>query len=156
MILDERAKTNKLGTMTVVQNPTWNEHLYKVAQARAKEIVNNFSHDSAGGLRDGYNVSEALTYFSISSYPEAAEKAISNWVNSSQHHKIILMGDQYAVASYQNGKYIYWVCITGGKSSYIAENFAEYLAQDWGSEYDEMYTFYYNAFVKEHGERKIW
>lgn len=147
------------------QNPVWNEHLYKVAQARAKEIVSNFSHTSNGEYKSGYNINEALTKFSISyfcddNYKEGAKVAIDSWKNSPEHYDIMMMGNQMAVSCYQEGDYLYCVCLTGTEMYYIAENSASLGASEWGSvgsaKYEEKYKKYYDSFVSRYGERKIW
>lgn len=144
------------------KNPTWNEHLYKVAQARAKECASYFSHDSAGNYRSGYACGEALAVTQWWIYDEIdwAEDAIGLWIDSPDHHDIITQGDQYAVACYQNGNYLYWVFIGGTESFYIAENQAHFKALYWGEpgtpKYEEKYKKYYDSFTREKGERIIW
>ena len=158
MIIDLR---NEMGVLT--KNPTWNEHLYKVAQVRAKELAADFSHNSASNARSGYNVSEACTMFYASSefrQFDEADAAIGNWRYSPDHYDIIMSGDQYAVSCYQKGDTVYWVCLTGAMDIYIAENSAKIGASEWGQpgtpKYEEKYQKYYNSFVSRHGERNIW
>ena len=153
LILQERANSNISGTDP---NPTWNEHLYRVAQARAKEIATDFSHNSIGNCKSGYNVAEAIAYFLFNDINSTPATAIQVWKNSPAHYSIMVIGDQFAVASYQKGDTMYWVCITGNDSDYIAENCASMQAADWGSRYEEKYQKYYNSFVEEFGNRNIW
>ena len=154
LILNERQNNPQ-----AYKNPTWNEHLYKVAQARAKEIVTNYSHDSAGNYRSGYDIAEALVKFSGDSI-SSADTAISLWRYSPEHNDIMLHGDQFAVACYQVGEYFYWVCITGDESIYIAENSAATVASSWGAVgstiYEEKYWKNYYGFVAIFGNRNIW
>ena len=151
LILNERQNNPQ-----AYKNPTWNEHLYKVAQARAKEIVTNFSHDSAWA-GSGYMYSEALTMWQDHDInTTSASTAIYNWKNSPSHYLIMIGGNQFAVASYQKGNTMYWVCITADEEIYIAENYAATLAADWGNKYDAMYKEYYNDFLEDYGNRNIW
>ena len=155
LILNERQNNPQ-----AYKNPTWNEHLYKVAQARAKEIVTNYSHDSAWAGK-GYMYSEALTMWQDHDINTAsASRAINNWKNSPPHYLIMIGGNQFAVASYQKGDTMYWVCITANEDIYIAENCAATLAADWGAvgspKYEEKYQKYYNSFVEDYGNRNIW
>ncbi len=146
----------------VIKNPVWNEHLYKVAQVRAKEIATNFSHNSDSDARSGYDVNEALVKFVIgsSTYNDIAQGAIDIWSNSPAHYDILMDGDQYAVACYQEGENVYWCFLSGNEYSYIAENIAATGAREWGqpgtAKYEENYKRYYNLAVAELGERKIW
>lgn len=153
LILNERQNNPQ-----AYQNPTWNEHLYKVAQARAKEIVTNFSHDSAWA-GSGYAVEEGIAKFK-SDLNSSPSKVISLWRNSPEHYSIMITGDQYAVACYQKGEYFYWVCLTGDERMYIAENSAATLAISWGTVgsalYEEKYQKYYNSFIEDYGNRNIW
>lgn len=156
MIVELRNSDN-----TAVKNPTWNEHLYKVAQIRAKELATNFSHDSTSNARSGYNIGEALTKFDITYYSsDIAQVAIDAWCNSTEHYRILTKGDTYAVACYQQGNYVYWVMLEGTTDIYIAENVSAIQASEWGQpgspKYEEKYQKYYNSFVSQHGERNIW
>lgn len=150
----------------VIKNPVWNEHLYKVAQVRAKEIATNFSHNSASDARSGYNINEALTQSFTegtgygTSNDGITQSAVDNWTNSPEHYDILMAGDQYAVACYQKDGVLYWCFLSGGEESYIAENIAATGAREWGqpgtAKYEENYKRYYNLAVAELGERKIW
>ena len=150
----------------VIKNPVWNEHLYKVAQVRAKEIATNFSHNSASDARSGYNINEALTQSFTegtgygTSNDGITQSAVDNWTNSPAHYDILMAGDQYAVACYQKDGVLYWCFLSGGEDSYIAENIAATGAKEWGQpgtpKYEENYKRYYNLAVAELGERKIW
>lgn len=150
----------------VIKNPVWNEHLYKVAQVRAKEIATNFSHNSASDARSGYNINEALTQSFTegtgygTSNDGITQSAVDNWTNSPEHYDILMAGDQYAVACYQKDGVLYWCFLSGGEDSYIAENIAATGAREWGqpgtAKYEENYKRYYNLAVAELGERKIW
>lgn len=150
----------------VIKNPVWNEHLYKVAQVRAKEIATNFSHNSASDARSGYNINEALTQSFTegtgygTSNDGITQSAVDNWTNSPEHYDILMAGDQYAVACYQKDGVLYWCFLSGGEDSYIAENIAATGAREWGqpgtAKYEENYKRYYNLAVAEFGERKIW
>lgn len=150
----------------VTKNPVWNEHLYKVAQVRAKEIATNFSHNSASDARSGYNINEALTQSFTegtgygTSNDGITQSAVDNWTNSPEHYDILMAGDQYAVACYQKDGVLYWCFLSGGEDSYIAENIAATGAREWGqpgtAKYEENYKRYYNLAVAELGERKIW
>lgn len=129
----------------VIKNSVWNEHLYKVAQVRAKEIATNFSHNSASDARSGYDVNEALVKFVIgsSTYNDIAQGAIDIWSNSPAHYDILMNGDQYAVACYQEGENVYWCFLSGNEYSYIAENIAATGAKEWElpgtAKYEENY-----------------
>lgn len=158
LILEERAVSDNIDA---VKNPEWNEHLYKVAQARAQEIVTNFSHDSAWAI-SGYNVSEALT--GTWNTELGAESAIYNWKNSPAHYDIMVAGDQFAVACYQQGDTLYWCCLIASKDSYIAENYAKKYAdiyiEEWKSAatrtWQEAYDKEWNTFERLYGKRNIW
>lgn len=156
LILKERTISNISGTDS---NPTWNEHLYKVAQARAKEIVSNFSHDSAWAM-SGYVTAEAIGIVNINTTDDASKEIVNMWKNSYGHYCVLLGGDIFSVASYETNGKIYWVCLTANEETYIAENNADFLAKEWGavgtSIYEEKYKKYYNSFIEYHGKRNIW
>lgn len=150
------------GDSNAIKTPTWNEHLYKVAQVRAKELVMNFSHDSVSNARSGYNIAEACHMSEGFGMTDAdmVQSAIDGWRNSQEHYDILTDGDQYAVACCQQGNAVYWVFLCGYNDTYIAENIAAIQAIEWGQpntqKYEEKYQKYYNSFVSRYGERKIW
>lgn len=162
LILSERQVSNDIN---VYRNPTWNEHLEKVARARVKELVTNFSHDSAGNYRSGYCVSEAIYYhtYSYDSVSKHSETIFNGWYTSPNHYSIMVSGDLYALATYQYGRTTYCCLITSRTGWYIAEEQADKYATEWvknygggQEEYKARYEKKYNNYVKVYGERKIW
>ena len=90
-----------LDTMDYTGYPIqWSERLYDLACQRAKEIVDNFSHD-------GFHVIDASAENIAKNVP-SADMVINGWYNSSGHKKNMLGGWDYgAIAKYGN----YWVAL---------------------------------------------
>ena len=78
----------------------WSERLYDLACQRAKEIVDNFSHD-------GFHAIDASAENIAKNVP-SPDMVINGWYNSSGHKKNMLGGWDYgAIAKYGN----YWVAL---------------------------------------------
>ena len=78
----------------------WSERLYDLACQRAKEIVDNFSHD-------GFHAIDASAENIAKNVP-SADMVIDGWYNSAGHKKNMLGGWDYgAIAKYGN----YWVAL---------------------------------------------
>lgn len=140
---------------TRYMNPQWNDTLYRIAKERAREVVSNYSHTSAGNYCSGYNVIECLT---ATPYYESgyAEDAYNHWYQSIDHRNgMITGGDQYAVAFYQKGGHVYAIFIAGDSNDYKVENFAAYYSEDWQevgyASQQQAYNWLYNSFVQTHG-----
>ena len=90
-----------LDTMDYTGYPIqWSERLYQLACQRAKEIVDNFSHDGFASIdASAENIAKNVPY---------AEMVIDGWYNSAGHKKNMLGGWDYgAIARYGN----YWVAL---------------------------------------------
>ena len=86
-----------------------------------------------------------------------AQKGFQNWMNSTAHKGIVIGNDDYGVAAYEKGGYIYFAFVGGNPDNYIAERYADYYAKEWpASRYQEKYDKYYKFFIEGYGERKVW
>ena len=94
-----------LDTMDYTGYPIqWSERLYDLACQRAKEIVDNFSHD-------GFHAIDASAENIAKNVP-SAQMVIDGWYNSAGHKKNMLGGWDYgAIAKYGN----YWVALFSNK-----------------------------------------
>lgn len=90
-----------LETMDYTGKPiTWSERLYELACQRAKEIVDNFSHDGFHSIdASAENIAKGVPY---------PDMVINGWYNSAGHKNNMLGGWNYgAIAKYGN----YWVAL---------------------------------------------
>ena len=78
----------------------WSERLYELACQRAKEIVDNFSHDGFHSIdASAENIAKGVPY---------PDMVINGWYNSAGHKNNMLGGWNYgAIAKYGN----YWVAL---------------------------------------------
>ncbi len=78
----------------------WSERLYELACQRAKEIVDNFSHDGFHSIdASAENIAKGVPY---------PDMVINGWYNSAGHKNNMLGGWDYgAIAKYGN----YWVAL---------------------------------------------
>ena len=138
------------------RNPQWNDTLYRIAKERAREIADNFSHNSAGDYFRGYwNIGENISGGSIS-YDGYAEQIYAGWYQSSGHYtNMVSGGDQYAVAFYQKNGIIYGVFLAADTNMYCVENYASYYSAAWKelgfTSQQQAYDWLYNAFITSHG-----
>ena len=148
-------------------NYHFNEHLYKVAKLRAKEASENFDHTSRNGYDSGYKLIEALTMakserYSNDSASTIAQKGFQSWMNSTAHKCIVIGNDDFGVAAYEKGGYIYFAFVGGDPDDYIAERYADTWAKQFHSiidpdgVYQRNYDHAYEGFVSAYGERKVW
>lgn len=89
----------------------WDSSLASIAQTRAMELVQLFSHDRPGGGRVTDQYYECI--YSGSGYLGGLDYAFDYWWDSPTHHAIIMQaeGDRCYVAGYQSGEYTYWVLL---------------------------------------------
>ncbi len=89
----------------------WDSSLASVAQTRAMELAQLFSHDRPGGGRVTDQYYECIYYGS--GYLGDLGYAFDYWWDSPVHHAIIMQaeGDRCYVAGYQSGEYTYWVLL---------------------------------------------
>ena len=89
----------------------WDSSLASIAQTRAMELAQLFSHDRPGGGRVTDQYFECIYYGS--SYLGDLDYAFDYWWDSPTHHDIIMEteGDRCYVAGYQSGNFTYWVLL---------------------------------------------
>ncbi len=89
----------------------WDSSLTVLAQIRAKEIAQQFSHDRPGGGRVTDQVFECI--YAGSGSLGTSEAAYDYWWVSPVHHDILLEadGDRCYIAGYQTGGTTYWVLL---------------------------------------------
>ena len=89
----------------------WDSSLASIAQTRAMELAQLFSHDRPGGGRVTNQYYECIYYGT--GYLGALDSAFSSWWNSPTHHDIIMQaeGESCYIAGYQIGDYTYWVLV---------------------------------------------
>ena len=89
----------------------WDSSLASIAQTRAMELVQLFSHDRPGGGKVTGQYYECIYYGS--GYLGDLSYAFDYWWDSPTHHDIIMEteGDRCYVAGYQSGDYTYWVLL---------------------------------------------
>lgn len=100
---------------------TMDANMQKAAKARAKEIVQKFSHERPNGKQyytvlKSYNVSYTRVAENIAAGQQSAQEVMNSWMHSSGHKQNILNKSysRIGVAMYKvpNSKYIYyWVQI---------------------------------------------
>ena len=134
----------------------------KILKLRAKEASENYDHTSRNGYDSGYKLIEALTFTKSDkllgcSASTIAQKAFQSWMDSTAHKGIVIGNDDFGVAAYEKGGYIYFAFVGGDPDDYIAERAADTWAKQYpASRYQEQYDKAYAIFVKGRGERKVW
>ncbi len=106
-----------LGSINSARQPAglsayaWDSSLASVAQTRAMELAQLFSHDRPGGGRVTDQYYECI--YSGSGYLGDLDSAFAYWWDSPVHHAIIMQaeGDRCYIAGYQSGDLTYWVLL---------------------------------------------
>ena len=119
------------------QSIVWSDVLYKICKVRAKELVNDFSHnkfiststellEKKYGLKDGgipYEGDDGYIHYHMYANAEniamgyyTYKSAMEGWKSSPGHYRNLIDEEHRAgaIACYKQGGKTYWVAIFGG------------------------------------------